>query len=1189
MRLRALEIQGFKSFPDKTSLEFGDGITAVVGPNGSGKSNIADAVRWVLGEQSTKTLRGGKMEDVIFGGTQSRKAVGYASVRLSIDNAGGALPVEGETVTIARRLYRSGDSEYRINEVMVRLRDIHELFMDTGLGRDGYSIIGQGRIAEIVSSKSQHRREIFEEAAGISKFRYRKEEAERKLVATEDNLVRLRDILVELEGRVGPLAEQAEKARAFLEYSGEKKTLEVSVWMNSLEKLKTGLAGQEDKVFIQKNEYEQLERESAELEEQLTEAFDKTQSLQVQADDRRLRIKAMEEDIAGEESRIAVLQNDIHHNTQSIARLQGELDSAGRGNSEIQNELTQKRGELLGHGQTLAELAAGIALAQETLTGKQAELARAGEEAGALEIREASAAQALAEARLSRTAGETMIQESLGRVDALRHSSTAHDDAVMELEKAIDECRTQAEEEEETISSLENTRSGYALKRESRGRKLEKLGEQARELDTQIAAKLQRAKLLEDLEAGMEGFAGSVKFVLGQAKKGALGGVCGPVSSLIGVDSRYALAIETALGAGMQNIVVEDESTAKAAIRALKAARAGRATFLPLTSIKGGKSLNTSELRRTDGFVGVAAELVECDRKYERVINQLLGRVAVAQTLDEGAQMAKAAGYTFRVVTLDGQVINAGGSYTGGSSARSAGILGRRGEIQKMKEEAKALEGKKDALAPELQQVQEELSSLDAYIGGAASELQTAQEERLRLGLSLEQLEKNLEAARRNRELARRELAGLTQRLEELQGSEVNAAELMEELGGELEELRLETARAKERRQTLETEISIASAELGERRMAHLASQKDEEILRQEIQRLEQQLEGMGSRALQIERERGGLAAANASIEREIETLRTSAGTARDAALGLNGEITGLLEQRTALEAESTALRARERELSGRRETVSREMARLEERRISLQQDYDSIIAKLWDEYELTRSGAMNLIIELPDVEAANRRLTALRGKIKALGSVNVAAVEEYAQVSQRYEFLLEQVKDVETAKAELLRLIGDLTAEMRQLFSETFEKIAAHFSRIFVQLFGGGKAQLTLTQEEDVLESGVEIQVEPPGKLIKNLTLLSGGEQAFVAIAIYFAILKVRPAPFCLLDEIEAALDDVNVVKFASYLRQMCDKTQFIAITHRRGTMEEADVLYGVTMQDEGVSKLLKLNVGEVEEKLGL
>lgn len=1189
MRLRALEIQGFKSFPDKTTLKFDDGITAVVGPNGSGKSNIADAMRWVLGEQSTKTLRGQRMEDVIFGGTQSRKAVGFAMVQLTIDNSDRALPIEEDTVTISRRLYRSGESDYRLCGATVRLKDIHELLMDTGLGRDGYSIIGQGRIAEIVSAKSSQRREIFEEAAGIAKFRYRKEEAEKRLSAAEENLLRLRDILVELEDRVGPLKAQAEKAKQFLLLSEEKKSLEISLWMLSLETLQQQLAAQQDKLYLCKNQYEELEGEGEGIEEKINDIYTRSQRLGVDIEEKRAAIREVEETIAKGESDAAVLQNDIRHNNLSIERVDGELATAGLGAETLHRRLEAKGVELAEGEKALAAMQGRLEAAEQRVQDQREQANRVTEELLELTARQASLSEAINEVRVSKTHSAALIEESLARVEALRRSSGAVGDAVEELKANLAECDHRIAEEQEKIDSLGNTRRGYALKREGRTKKLEELHAQRKSLLDTAGQRLQRARLLEDLEASMEGFAGSVKYILGEVQKGALSGVFGAVSSLIDTESRYAVAIETALGAAMQNIVVADEGIAKRAIGMLKNARAGRATFLPLTSVKGGRDLNPGEMSRHEGFIGAGAQLVRCDAKFSGIVSQLLGRVAVVEDLDAGTEIAKASGYRFRIVTLDGQIINAGGSFTGGSTARGAGVLGRRHEIDSLKQQAAKLKADADALQPGVKAVTEELAGLDAYISGAASELQTAQEENVRLGYQRESLQKELSQAEQNRRAAAQELDTLAERIEELRGGDLDSTQLMDRLAGQQEELRAQLEAATARRDTLNVGTETAVQALNEQRMAHLAARKDQDSLAQEIQQMREQVNSAGERGRQLEQERQRLQNANSDITVQIEQLTQQKSGLGERVTALNAAIAALMEQRTGLESETTTLRAKEREIASERENVSRELARLEERLASIQSEYDGIISKLWDEYELTRRAAQELVEPLEDKDRANRRLLELRGKIKAIGTVNVDAIEEYAQVSERYEFLTTQVADVENSKGQLISLISELTEDMRKQFTESFEQIAEHFSRVFVQLFSGGRGELTLTQEEDVLESGVDIFVQPPGKIIKNLSLLSGGEQAFVAIAIYFAILKVRPAPFCLLDEIEAALDDVNVVKFAVYLRQMCGNTQFIAITHRRGTMEEADMLYGVTMQDEGVSKLLELNVNEVESKLGI
>ena len=1189
MRLRKLEIQGFKSFPDKTELTFERPITAVVGPNGSGKSNIADAVRWVLGEQSSKTLRGGRMEDVIFGGTQSRKAVGYAYVQLVIDNSDQQLPGQPEELTVSRRLYRSGESEYRINGVMVRLRDVHELFMDTGLGRDGYSIIGQGRISEIVSAKASQRREIFEEAAGISKFRYRKEEAERRLAQAEENLVRLRDILLELEDRVGSLKEQSDKAKEFLSYSEEKKSLEISLWMQGLELLKEQMSAQEDKLYLAKNRYETLEREGAEHQREIEAAYLQVQSLGVEVEEKRAAVKGLEEQIAAHQAQVAVLQNDIHHNKQSIAEVEQELAALGLGNDALKSRAREKEQELEAAKGELASLQSKLEAAEERLAQQREQVAKVNQELEVLQVRRDSVQEAMQEAKLFKASSGTVLAESTARLDALRQSSGAHDKAVAELEEAIGECDTQKAEEGEKIQGLENSRRGYQLKGESRKRSLQELLEKMQSLQHQAQDARRRAKLLEDMEKSMEGFAGSVKYILGQAEKGAVRGIIGPVSSLISTEDEYTLAIETALGAAMQNIVVETDNVAKGAIRMLQSAKAGRATFLPLNTIKGSRPPNVSAVRGQEGYLGLASDLVQTEPRLQKVVEQLLGRVCVAEDLDCANRIAKVSGYSLRIVTLDGQVINAGGSFTGGSSARGTGALGRRTEIEKLRSKAQELEQQMAQLEPGRKSLTEELSAVEAAMSGIDAEIKTAQEETVRLQATGDQLRKNLEGAKQNRILARQEVENLTARLESLRDEEVTAERLVEELEQQLAGLEEQVASVRTRQEMLAVGAQAATEALGEQRMLRLTAEKDTQLLAQELEQARSTLENAGLRAQELKARQEGLERENRTILARIEEL--GALMEREAAekKELEEKIATLIVQRNQREKQITALHAADRVTAGQKEAVGRELTALEAKQNTLQGDYDAIIAKLWNEYELTRTQAAQLVVELPGKDKAQRRLSELRSKIKGLGSVNVAAIEEYKQVGERYEFLSGQVADVEQSKKQLLQLIGDLTQEMRTLFTDTFQQVSHHFSQIFVELFGGGKAELTLTAEEDVLESGVEIYVQPPGKIIKNLTLLSGGEQAFVAIAIYFAILKVRPSPFCLLDEIEAALDDVNVVKFATYLRRMSGSTQFIAITHRRGTMEEADVLYGVTMQEEGVSKLLELAVEEVEATLGI
>ena len=1189
MRLKKLEIQGFKSFPDKTALKFERPITAVVGPNGSGKSNIADAVRWVLGEQSTKTLRGGKMEDVIFSGTQSRGSVGYAHVQMVVDNGDGRIAGQSEEITISRRLYRSGESEYRLNGVSVRLKDVHELLMDTGLGRDGYSIIGQGRISEIVSAKSGSRREIFEEAAGISKFRYRKEEAERRLCAAEENLVRLRDILSELEGRIGPLREQSEKAREFLTFSEEKKILEISLWMGALSGFREQLATQNDKIFLRKNSYEALENESAAGEREIGALYSRMQSLGAQVEDYRAAVKNIEEQITGALSLAAVLRNDIRHNEQSMGQLSAELENVGLGSGELASQLALKEAELAAGREECAALDGKVEASAHRLEEQRESVAKASAEFEELSVRKESATAAILEARLEKASGQTMLEESLMRLEELRGRSTARDTVVNELRESFEECKTLLTQEEEKLRGLQNSLEGYALKKESRARAVSELTNEIQGYMDEARDLRRRAGLLEDLEKNMEGFAGSVRYILDKARKGAATGIIGAVSSLVSTEERYVIAIETALGPAMQNVVVEDDAAAKRAIRMLQESGSGRATFLPLNTIKGVKAQGLEAACAQEGFVGVAVDLVRIDERYQKIAEQLLGRVFVAENLDSAGRIAKATGYGVRVVSLDGQVINAGGSFTGGSSSKGAGALARRGEIERLTRKAQTLESKAAGLEPKRKTMGEELGAMAAEMSGTEGELRTAQEEAVRLTTTQAQLDKNLESALRDRELAQSELENLTARLAGIRDNQVTSEKLLEEMNARLNELEERATGARNRRDSLSVGAQAAGEALSELRLTQLTAQKDLERLEQELEQLKAVRQASGERAVELKEKKAGLERENASTLERIAQVEAESGERLKEKEAIQEKIAELSANRNELEAQITALHAAEREISGRRERVSRELAGLEAGKASLQVEYDQIITKLWDEYELTRSQAAGLAQELPSKDKAQRRLGELRGKIRNLGTVNVAAIEEYEQVSERYEFLSAQISDVENSKTTLARLIGGLTEEMRALFAESFQKIARHFSEIFTQLFGGGRAELTLTESEDVLEAGVEIFVQPPGKIIKNLSLLSGGEQAFVAIAIYFAILRVRPSPFCVLDEIEAALDEVNVVKFAAYLRRMSADTQFIAITHRRGTMEEADVLYGVTMQEEGISKLLELQMSEVETQLSI
>ena len=1188
MLLKSLELQGFKTFPDKTLLKFEEGITAVVGPNGSGKSNISDAMRWVLGEQSTRALRCTKMEDVIFSGTPQRKAQGFAEVTITIDNTDRQLNFDGDTVAITRRYYRSGESEYRINKTMVRLKDVHELFMDTGLGRDGYSIIGQGKIDSIVSAKSEDRREIFEEAAGISRFRYRKEEAERRLERAEENLVRLRDILAELEGRLEPLRVQSEKAEKFIAYDAEKKNLEIGLWLETLNRSGRVVREVEEKIGVAESDYNEAEAALEEIARQIEQNFAETNGCTAQMDAIRAEAASTDESATRKEGEISVVENDTRHDREQIERLRGEIEENTRSEQEIRAEIAEKETAVQAKE---AEIAAHnsdfIAFTAEL------EALRAGTDGATKEIDAVTAQLAarnaeLAEARVRRAEAESSLQEIRTRndtVDAALAESRAQGQALEEEAQAL---QGMAQDTQARIQAAENAVQGHSLRLDARRKKADALKAEADRLLLDANEQARRAKLLEDLERNLEGFTQSVKTVMRERERGNLQGIHGPVTRLLHVPRKYAVALETALGAAMQNVVVDSEDAAKAAIRLLKQRNSGRATFLPLSTVRG-TVLDRREMEGMPGFVGIASELCRCEAQYAGIRDSLLGRTVVAENLDRAAEIARKLRYRFRVVSLDGQVVNAGGSFTGGSAARNSGLLSRAAEIERIRGEAQKLHAAAEEAAARFKAARQEAANASAELDAARSELTVLHEDEIRFAAELTRVERDVETQKRQYRDLLAEQENAAGRIASLEQTAAEAAAQIASLEADAEKIRARMEGMTDSRAEQMQRCNEMSDRLQEIRMRGLSVEKDRETLTTAIEALETRLSDRSGRVKQL---RAEIEACEARIEArgtQIESLRGEVASLRAAAEEKRAAVQEIAGRRAALEQRAGELRAAERETSGKRESVGREVERLQERLEGLRREYDTIIAKLWEEYELTRREAEEIGITIEDVPAAQRRLTELKNKIRALGAVNVAAVVEYKEVSERYTFMKAQTDDVEKSKAELLKLIDDLTRRMQTQFTERFSVINEQFGRIFKDLFGGGSASLSFTDEGDILNSGIEIKVHPPGKIVSHIELLSGGEKALVAISIYFAIMRVSPPPFCMLDEIEAALDDVNVTRFANYLRRMNDHTQFIAITHRRGTMEEADVLYGVTMQDQGISKLLSLRAHEVEEKLGL
>lgn len=1183
MFLKALEIQGFKSFPDRTRITVGKGITAVVGPNGSGKSNISDAIRWVLGETSAKQLRGGgKMENVIFGGTQQRGAMGFASVSLVVDNTDRRIDVDNDEVTIGRKYYRSGDSEYSVNGQNVRLKDIYELFLDTGLGRDGYSVIGQGRIAEIVGAKSNERREIFEEASGIAKYRYRKNEAERRLASAEENLVRLRDILGELEERVGPLERESKKAKQYLELAERRKGLEVTLWVDTVQKARDTVREQQRKIEIAGADYARAGREIEAIDAETESTRAEIEHLITEADRCNAEIRAITEEIAGADSRIAVLENDIAHNDATIASLKEEIGQSGLGREAI-------AAEVRGHGEGIAACerqAAAYAARTGELEALLEELqnrsAASGERRGVVTGRLNAMAARITDLKVAAAGAASSVEAAKKRLAAAESEGAANAALTRDLEEQKAETDAFLQDAVERLTRLENIKGGLTLKVESRRGALAQADENEQKLLRAIEAARQRIAMLKDLERNMDGFQSSVKAVMKAAANRRLRGITGPVSTILSVKPGYEVAIETALGFALQNIVVENETAAKAAMAFLRDERAGRATFLPLDTVKPGSFKG----RLPEGAV-LASSLVTYDEKYANIVSSLLGRIVVVDDINEASRTARALDYRNRVVTVDGQVVNAGGSFTGGSVSRSAGLFSRKQEIDELKKKVEALEKQRDAAEEKTDRAKAEVDALSAELTATESEAITAGGDKIRGEVESGRIAAALSQARAAGEMLSAERAQLAAQIAASEKAGADAAAEMEVLTRDSAALEEELRAISGSDDTfLETRTRLAD-ELSDLKLKALAAQKDIESHRAAIAQLESRTDESDARARQLAANIETLTAQNAERAAQIETIRAAIAGSRNEIEKREEAKAGAVRRRMEKEGGITQQTARVRKITDEREALGREIARLTEQKEQKDAEYEQTVAKLWEEYELTLSAAQELCVPFESGAELRRQVSEVRGKIKALGNVNVSAIEEYAEVSRRYEFLRAQVGDVETSKAELQKLIAGLSDEMRAMFSESFAAINRNFGRIFAELFGGGTARLYLEDEADVLGSGISIEVAPPGKIIRNLSALSGGEQALVAISIYFAIFGVNPAPFCVLDEIEAALDDVNVTRFAQYLRRISSETQFIVITHRRGTMEEADVLYGVTMQEDGVSKVLKLDLEHVDASL--
>ena len=1219
MYLKSLEMQGFKSFPDKTKLVFendtavhvmgetvadgsAQGVTVIVGPNGSGKSNIADAMRWVLGEISSKSLRGSKMEDVIFGGADSRRPMGYAEVSVTFDNRGefAKLDCPYDEVTVTRRYYRAGDSEYFINRKGVRLKDIYELFMNTGIGRDGYSIIGQGRIAEMVSRKSEERRSVFEDASGIAKYRYKKNEAERKLKDTEDNMARVNDIFVEISSRVEPLRKEAEKAKKAIELMDNKKRADVSLWLYDTEKLRGELTAAEEAMQHASFDLNAAEDAIQSLEAQNERLFEASQENRQASESLLSQIREQTELCHKLESEYRVAENTVSHAKDLIAATEGTVGSTKK---SIDSEIDS----CTAHAGKVAELQS----VEEALTDKQIALTK---EQAALSGREsaleATVAQTLNDIRALENEAvdvkvRTSVLENAKNTDTDKNSSALNE--LSEYRRISETLSAQCETKERTVAGYDAEIAGIDAEISEAEQRLEAAEETLKDATARLNAEnlrrdsiAQRIATFKSMDEHFEGYSNAVRFVMKKYGEGAItdahgapcGRIYGPLSKVISVEDRYVTAIEIALGANLQNIVVEDEATAKAAMFALKRGEAGRATFFPLTSMK--PSTPTKEMSDAAGFagyIGVADQLVKTDEKFASVLSSLLGRTIVFDNVDHATVMAKALHYRVRAVTLDGQQINVGGSFTGGSVRTGSGILSRAGEIKRLEAELSEREGAIKTLTETVTQSQSSLEELEdkKYAAEDRRELivvlrntENGQLEQLRAKLEAnDTLLQKLKADMQQYEEAR---ARYEEDLESLSAEEKNLLHRIEELTEFRNEKSAERGEVILRRDEIGRELTELYIRISE-------TQKDIETETMLKETAEARIEAL----------RGELMTLSGRINTQTEQIRITEiamETNRTAYAEATAELERLNAKRGAVEKDNfeferklNDLNAKLRDRMNHKELVFREFTKCETKLTTLKDSQDKLATKLWDDYELTRSDAVAL--GYPPVTKENRMemislQTECRNKLRVMGSVDLDAVNKYEEIRVRYEHMSAQITDLENARRELNGIIEQLEGEMQTSFVDSFNKINENFGKVFSELFGGGSAELSLTDPDNVLESGIEIKAAPPGKIIKSLMQLSGGEQAFVGVALFFAILQVNPTPFCILDEIEAALDEVNVERLAQYVKRYSHGTQFIMITHRRGTMAAADRLYGVTMPEHGISKVLMLDINDISKKEG-
>ena len=1184
MYLKRLELQGFKSFADKTILEFKPGITSVIGPNGSGKSNISDAIRWVLGEQSMKSLRGAKSEDIIFAGTQSRKSLGFAEVSIVIDNSDAKLPIEYSEVTVTRKLYRNGETGYFINKTPCRLKDILELFMDTGIGKDGYSIIGQGKIDEILSNKSEDRRHIFEEAEGIVKYRTRKQESEKKMEQTKLNLLRINDILTEIEGNIEPLKAQSEKAKQYLNLREELKNIEVGLFVYNINTYKEKL-----EQIIKDEEIMTSQRNTE--NEKLTSIQSLKDSLKQELDEITTQIEQMQNigfestnKIEKINSEIGISKERIQNNIANKERLESEIKELRIRIQELQEEEKQRQ-------EKKANLFQNKEKFEEELKQKEKELAKLTKTLSDKELEIEAKKQKIE----TNTDKKYEVLADINTQEANYENLEKRKKTLkIELENVISELDSTRDNKQELskkfyeIQSKRNIVSNNlqqeTTEKESCMNKIKDFEEEINKLNYQMNMKDARHKFLLETEKEKEGYIKSVKELLldcdknSQLKKG----MHGVLANLISVNKEYELAIEMCLGQALQNVVTETEEDAKKLVEHLRNNNLGRASFLPISSIRG-KRIENVISNGMKGVIGIASDLVKCDKKYTQIVLNLLGRTVVVEDMNIGISLAKMNNYSFRIVTLKGDVISSSGSITGGSVAtKTVNILGRSREIEELEKEIKKLSKKIEEITLQKQKYLESITEVIEKVAGLEKELQDIEIVYAAENQKMVSIEENIYKLEQRRDKLKEEELSINKQKEESIKQKEEKEQEVEKLNSEIKSLSEEveqfaTVNKDNQKYIDDLNFDITNLKISVSSFIESEASIEEfvERIRQEILNNNNNIENKNNTLNQAIKENAELQTKIDNLNSEIEQIKAEVNNSSE-------NIEKLKQLRTE---KNELLDKKEEEITNQfsiLEGLKEQIVKMDFKKTKLEQDIEQLINTLWNEYEITPNNAGEY--KKPNnIAQAQKEVSSIREKIKDLGSINIDSIEEYKKISERYDFMCEQRLDLENTVAKLRKVISEMTQTMEQQFKEKFEIINKNFNEVFIELFGGGKAELILTDEDNVLECGIDIRVQPTGKKLQNMMLLSGGEKAFTAIALLFAILKINPAPFCILDEIEAALDDVNVYRFAEYLKKFSQASQFLVITHRKGTMEVADTVYGVTMEENGISKLLSMKLSSI------